>query len=172
MNSQLFHNSMDTVTAVIRVIKMIDPVCHASIAKDMTESFIVFFYQFGYFLIFFLVLWYFSVQPLIVGSTSDFQLPAHPVNAPGFLFVEILNSHKFRLFTLFSKPHIPSNSFTFLTVLQTCPFLQADVSNAGFHDGDVPVHPPLHLPYGDLACQQVLPRHFHHTFYPGVYLRV
>ena len=83
---------MDAISAIVGVVEMVDPISHPSIAKDMTESFIVFSDQCCDFLIFFFVPWYFSVQPLIIGCPCDraglLQMQAYTQKEDSLVFIE------------------------------------------------------------------------------------
>ena len=57
MDIELFHESMNAVPAVMRVVQAIDPISHAPIAQDEVESFIILLDQLGDDLVFFFRFW-------------------------------------------------------------------------------------------------------------------
>lgn len=113
MYSKLFHNPMDSLSGKMRLIEMIDPICHSSISQDMRKTFIILFDQFCDFPIFPFLLWNDSMFPFIERSPCNSKLFAHPVDAPAVVCIEVFNCQILWFVALFSQPHIPSNSFTF-----------------------------------------------------------
>lgn len=95
---------------------MIDPICHSSISQDMGKTFIILFDQFCDFLIFPFLPWNDSMFPFIERSPCNSKLFAHPADAPAVVCIEVFNCQILWFVALFAQPHIPSNSFTFLTV--------------------------------------------------------
>ena len=91
MDIEFLHDTVDTVSAVMRTVETVDPICHSAVAENVLESVIVFENKLSNDFILFFCFRHSSLQSLVICCPCDPEMFAHPIDAPLFFMVEVLN---------------------------------------------------------------------------------
>lgn len=134
----VFHDSMHTISAIVRLIKMIDPWSHPTISQDVVKSFIILYNELRKFYIFQLFLRNFTMMLFIISCPWYFQLFTHTPNTPMIVFIKnwfAKNQESYRSFPSLTSLRILSLNLAVRYVIQGCSlFVITFVMNTLFND--------------------------------------